>query len=107
MPDERLSEFLNSGKDWERKQTSMKGVFLLRLPSYKGRKSSVCVEVNPVDSSGAPTKKRGVVIKSSVELEEIERLVSDVKMEELMKKIEEVNPRETIAATKSSDVYEI
>ncbi len=107
MPDEKLLEFLSSGKDWERKQTSMKGVFLLRLPSYKGRKSSVCVEVNPVDSSGAPTKKRGVVIKSSVELDEIKRLVSDVKMEELMKKIEEVNPRETTTATKSSDVYEI
>ncbi|MEM2760096.1 MAG: hypothetical protein QXU32_10920 [Nitrososphaerales archaeon] len=107
MPDEKLLQFLNNGKDWERKQTSIPGVFLLRLPSLKGRKASICVEVNPVDSSGAPTKKRGVVIRSAAELEEIQRILENEKIVELMKKIEEVNPREAARASRSSDVYEI
>jgi hypothetical protein len=28
--DNRLTEFLNQGKDWERKQTNVPGVFLLK-----------------------------------------------------------------------------
>ena len=107
MVDERLLQFLNNGKDWERKQTSIPGIFLLRLPSFKGRKPSICVEVNPVDSSGAPTKKRGVVVRSSTELEEIRKILDNEKIVELMKKIEEVNPKEVARAAKSSDVYEV
>lgn len=29
--DKRLIEFLQNGKDWERKQTNIPGVFLIRL----------------------------------------------------------------------------
>ncbi len=107
MPDEKLLEFLNSGKDWERKQTSIPGVFLLRLPALKGKKPSVFIEVNPVDSSGAPIKKRGVIIRSGAELAEIRRIVSSSKMDELMKKVDEVNPEQGVQASKASDVYEI
>lgn len=107
MVDERLLQFLNNGKDWERKATSIQGVFLLRLPSLKGRKPSICIEVNPVDSSGAPTKKRGVVIRSAAEYEEIKRILENEKIPELMKKVEEVNPREAARPAKTSDVYEI
>ncbi len=107
MPEERLLQFLNGGKDWERKQTSIPGVFLLRLPSLKGGKPSICIEVNPVDSSGAPKKKRGVVIRSNSELEEIKNIFSNAKIEELMKKIDGVNPAESIRVAKASDVYEI
>jgi len=31
--DNRLTDFLNEGKDWERKQTNVPGVFLLKLPA--------------------------------------------------------------------------
>jgi hypothetical protein len=30
--DQRLTQFLKEGKDWERKATSIPGIFLLRLP---------------------------------------------------------------------------
>ena len=32
--DNRLTDFLNEGKDWERKQTNVPGVFLLKLPAF-------------------------------------------------------------------------
>ena len=61
-----------------------------------------------MDSSGAPTKKRGVVIRSSSELGEIKSILENAKIEELMKKIDEVNPVPAErGATKTSDVYEI
>jgi hypothetical protein len=33
--DNRLTEFLKKGNDWERKQTNVPGVFLLKLPAFK------------------------------------------------------------------------
>ena len=75
--DQRLFQFLNEGKDWERKATSIQGIFLLRLPGLKSATAptpSLAIEINPVGESGSPTKKRGVVIRSSSELEEITKL---------------------------------
>lgn len=106
--DERLMQFLKDGKDWERKATSIPGVFLLRLPAFRGKPASLAIEINPVSSSGSATKKRGVVIRSSPELEEISRLLSNSKLAELAKNIDEVNPEKTL--TKSGgpeDIFEI
>lgn len=48
---ERLLQFLKEGKDWERKTTNIHGVFLLKLPIFKGRPASLVIEINPADSS--------------------------------------------------------
>jgi hypothetical protein len=37
---ERLRQFLNEGRNWERKATNISGVFLFRLPASKGRPAS-------------------------------------------------------------------
>ncbi len=57
--EESLTEFLEDGDDWERKKTSVDGVFILKLPEYKGNPPRLAIELNPTDSSGNPTKKRG------------------------------------------------
>ena len=90
---ERLRQFLNDGGNWERKGTNIPGAFLFRLPPSKGRPASLAVEINPIDTYGSITKKRGVVIRSSSELDEISRLLSHPKVSELSKKIDEVNPK--------------
>lgn len=108
MPDERLVQFLKNGKDWERKATSIAGVFLLRLPTFKGRSASIAIEINPVDASGSVTKKRGIVVRSAPELDEISRLLSNPKLAEMAKMIDEVNPAEVKSTPKGSlDVFEI
>jgi hypothetical protein len=108
MVDERLAQFLSQGNDWERKVTSIPGVFLLKLPTFKSRPESIVIEVNPVDTSGSPTKKRGIIIRSSSELEQIRNIVTNVKLEQLAKSIDEVNPEvKTSAAKDSSDVFQI
>jgi hypothetical protein len=33
--DQRLTKFIKEGKDWERKATSIPGIFLLRLPGLR------------------------------------------------------------------------
>jgi hypothetical protein len=107
MVDERLVQFLNQGKDWERKPITIPGVFLLKLPTFRNRLQSIVIEVNPVDSSGSPTKKRGVIIRSSSELVQIRNILANVKLEQLAKSMDEVNPEVKTVAKSSSDIFEI
>ena len=107
MVDERLVQFLNQGKDWERKPTTIPGVFLLKSPTFRNRPPSIVIEVNPVDVSGSPTKKRGVIIESSSELDQIRNILANVKLEQLAKSIDEVNPEVKTLAKSSSDIFEI
>ena len=106
--DQRLMQFLKEGKDWERKATSIPGIFLLRLPGLKSTAPSLAIEINPVDSSGFATKKRGVVIRSSSELEEITKLLTNPKLPQLAKSMDEINPEvKRLTATKESDIFDL
>jgi hypothetical protein len=105
---ERLRQFLNDGRNWERKATNISGVFIFRLPASKGRPATLAIEINPVDAYGSVTKKRGIVIRSNSELDEISRLLRHPKVEELSKKIDEVNPeREATTGKGGPDIFEI
>jgi len=103
MVNERLAQFLKSAKDWERKATNIPGVFLLKLPTFKGRPSLVAIEINPVDSTGAVTKKRGIVIRSRSEYDQINNILTNDKISELASSIDEVNP-EIKSVPKSTEV---
>ena len=92
MLDERLSQFLREGKNWERKATSIPGVFLIKLPEYKSKPPYIAMEINPVHSTGAATKKRGILIKSSSELEQISNILTNAKIVQLATSLDEVNP---------------
>jgi len=52
LSEDRLVEFLRSGKDWGRLRTSVPGVFVLKLPAYKGSPSRLAIELNPVGEDG-------------------------------------------------------
>ncbi len=101
---EKLGQFLNQGQNWEKKSTSLPGVFILKLPTSKQSPSSI--EINPI---GLGTKKRGIIIRSGSELEQINQLLSNPKVVELAKKIEAVNPKikEDTARSSNTDILEI
>ena len=44
--DNRLAQFLKEGKDWDKKATSIPGVFLLKIPAYRGTSPSIAIEIN-------------------------------------------------------------
>jgi hypothetical protein len=92
--EDKLSAFLNKSRDWERRPTNISGIFLLKLPSSKSRQASIAIEINPVDASGAATKKRGISIRSTSELDQFNRILADQKIIELAKRIDEVNPKQ-------------
>ena len=111
---EKLSQFLKEGQNWEKKATNIQGVFLLKLPASKQSPSSIAIEINPTNTiAGSPgTRKKGIIIRDGFELEQFDQLLSNLKVVELAKKIEVVNPKtkEDTASNSSSsnmDIFEI
>ena len=87
---------------------------MLKLPNSKAGtwKESIAIEINPVNPSiGFPTKKRGIVIRSASELEQITHILTNLKLSELAKKMDKVNPSDLKDKDKSnagdSDIIEI
>ncbi|MGQ9788373.1 MAG: hypothetical protein ACUVQM_03580 [Candidatus Hadarchaeaceae archaeon] len=106
---ESLRMFLEKGVDWERKPTTIPGVFIVKLPPYGRSPTRLVVEINPVDSSGKPSRRRGFIIRSSQEFVKIRELFADDKLADLIKGVDEVNPHAPVKAKPkpSEEVIEI
>jgi hypothetical protein len=108
LSEEKLTEFLRNGKDWSRMRTTVPGVFVLKLPAYKGSPSRLAVELNPVGEDGTPKKKRGLVLRSTAELEDFKQLFQYEKLSKLMEILEAVNPKvEVERRRKGEEVIEL
>jgi hypothetical protein len=108
--EEKLASFLKTGPDWGRFKTSVPGVFVLKMPAYKSSPTRLAVELNPVDGSGAATKKRGLVLRSKEELEEFRELFQFDKLTPLLQGVDSVNPKtasRSTGAKQGEDVLEI
>ncbi len=105
----RLSLFLKTGPDWGKLKTSVPGIFVLKMPAYKNSPARLAVELNPVDASGSPTKKRGMVLRSKEELEEYRAIFLIERLSPLLEEMEKVNPevKRQQAAKKGEEVLEI
>jgi len=103
----KLAEFLKSGKDWERKPTSVPGVFVLKMPPFKGSPTRLSVELNPVDEAGRPTRKRGVLLRSSTELVEYKKLIEDERLASLLKNIDGLSPKPVKKEEPRPEIIEI
>ena len=92
--EESLRKVLQTGKDWQRIPVKgVPGIFVLKAPAARGRPASLLVEINPVGPDGAPTKRRGLILRSMEELAEYRRLILADRLEEILKAIERVNPK--------------
>lgn len=92
MSEEKLAEFLRDGNDWEKMRTSVPGVFVQKLPPYRSSPSRLAVEVNPLDASGNPTKRRGLLIRSPDEYEAFKEILMDEKLPKLLDMLDSINP---------------
>jgi len=98
-----LKTFIEEGQDWERKNTSVKGVCIIRLPATKNRAASLAIDINPIGEHGLPMKKKGIMIMNAAELAAFKTVFANEKVDSLIKALEEVLP-ERKAAAKSSKI---
>ena len=61
------------------------------MPAYKNSPARLAIELNPTDGSESPTKKRGLVLMSSGELEEYWAIFQFDKLVPLLKSLDGVN----------------
>jgi hypothetical protein len=104
---ESLKEFIEEGQDWERKNTSVKGVSIIRLPQYKNRPASLAIDINPVGETGLPMKKKGIMIMSAHELLAFREVFKNEKLDNLMKTLEDVTGKKPAGKAATPDVVQI
>ena len=105
--EEKLSSFLKTGQDWVRLKTSVPGIFVLKMPAYKSSPARLAIELNPTDDSGSPTKRRGLVLRSSEELDEYKAIFQYDKLTPLLKAIDGVNPERKKVPKPGEEVLKI
>jgi hypothetical protein len=108
--DSRLTDFLNEGKDWERKQTNVPGVFLMKLPAFRSRPACIAIEIDPLGrgGGGGGNRRRGLIIRSKEEIEQLSNILNNEKVIELATTVEKVNPVQTrTSSTVDSEIFEI
>ncbi len=105
---ETLKAFIEEGGDWERKQTTLAGVSIIRLPATKNRQASLAIDVNPLGENGLPMKKKGIMIMNAAELAAFRAVFNNEKTDSLVKALEEVLPERKMAAkSKKADVVQL
>ena len=103
-----LKAFIEEGMDWERKNTSLKGVSIIRLPATKNRAASLAIDINPIGENGLPMKKKGVMIMNASELAAFRAAFTNEKVDGLITALEEVLPeRKTAGKSLKMDVLQI
>jgi hypothetical protein len=107
--DNRLTEFLENGKDWERKQTNIPGVFLIRLPQFRSRPACIGVELDILNRGGVSNRRRGIILRTSSELQQLKEIINNGKLSELASSIEKVNPvqQSSVGANLGNEIFEI
>ncbi len=104
---ETLRTFLENGDDWERKNTTVPGVYLIKLPKTRNRPPSLALELNPIGESGLPIKRKGLMIMSAHELEAFRRLFENPKVASVLDAIDDLFPERRSAGRTAEDVVEI
>lgn len=105
---ESLKAFLASGGEWERKNTSVPGVAIIKLPMTRNRVASLGIEINPLGKNGIPMKKRGLLILRAEEVLAFREIFGSEKLLTLIQAIESVIPERSRAEkTAKGDVIEL
>ncbi len=98
---EPLKEFLEKGKDWEKMETDIDGVFVVKIPGTKTRSGRLMVEVNPINkATGTPKKRKGLFIADFEMYLQFQEALMEDEVPALIKTLEEINPAPTSSAAK-------
>ena len=93
---EKLKNHLKNGENWEKMESLIQGVYIVKVPKTKTREAMLYLEINPLKENGRPLKKKGVFINSQEMLFGFTEALSDEKSRILIKIIDQINNRGTI-----------
>jgi len=88
----QLKDHLKNGKDWEKMETPVPGVFVVKVPATKTRPALLFLEVNPLKNDGKPMKRKGLFIGSKEMYIAFKEALEEDAIYTLIQNVEEVNP---------------
>ena len=88
----QLKEHLEKGEDWEKMQTPVPGVSVVKVPATKTRPALLFLEVNPLKEDGKPMKRKGLFVGSKEMLIKFGETLQDDKVFQLIGELEKINP---------------
>ncbi|MEJ2249024.1 MAG: hypothetical protein P8Y70_03500 [Candidatus Lokiarchaeota archaeon] len=88
----QLEEHLDKAKDWEKMDTPIPGVYVVKVPATKTRPALLFLEVNPLKENGKPMKRKGLFVGDKEMLVKFGELLNDDKVFQLIQELERVNP---------------
>lgn len=101
----QLKEHLKSGKDWEKMDTPVEGVSVVKVPATKTRPSLLFLEINPLKDDGKPMKRKGLFVGTKEMLVKFGEALNDDKVFQLIGEVEKVNPKGSVnEATKKLEM---
>jgi len=102
MPDiqAQLKEHLKNGEDWEKMDTPVQGISVVKIPATKNRPALLSLEINPLKDDGKPMKRKGLFVTSKEMLIKFSEALNDDKTFQLIQELELVNPKESLNSTK-------
>jgi len=100
----QLKEHLKSGKDWEKMDTPIQGISVVKVPATKTRPALLFLEINPLKEDGSPMKRKGLFVGSKEMLIKFSEALNDDKTFQLIQELERVNPKEAKNNTKKLEM---
>lgn len=86
-----LRNHLETAKDWEKMETPIEGVHVVKVPATKTRPALLFLEINPI-IDGKPLKRKGLFVGSKEILVKFGESLNDDKTFQLIGELERVNP---------------
>lgn len=101
----QLKAHLKNGADWEKMETPVPGVNVVKVPATKTRPALLFLEVNPLKEDGKPLKRKGLFVGSKEMLIKFGEALNDDKVFQLIGELEKINPKGTAnGATKKLEM---
>ncbi|TFG11202.1 MAG: hypothetical protein EU535_07515, partial [Promethearchaeota archaeon] len=88
---EQLTEHLENGKDWEKLDTPINGVFIVKVPKNKSRDAKLYMEIKPLNQYGSSLKKKGIFVSNSEIFVNLGEAIADEKIFLLIYILEDIN----------------
>jgi hypothetical protein len=95
----QLKEHLKNGEDWEKMETPVEGVNVVKVPATKTRPALLFLEINPIKEDGKPLKRKGLFVGSKEMLIKFSEALNDDKTFQLIGELEKVNPEVSSGGT--------
>jgi len=89
---EQLKKHLDNAESWEKMETPIPGVFVVKVPATKTRPALLFLEVNPLKNDGNPMKRKGLFIRNKEMYLAFKEALEEDDIFTLLQNIETVNP---------------